>query len=172
MSSSKKLTCKGDTVSHVGIFDPALWTFAPLTFLVHPLPPPPSLSQCSWVGVGGVGSFWSPYYAGVLHSLSDQIQDLQNFKDTPNKNQGRRPQTDKHLPQNPFTGKFFRWRHFALLSMSLIVLREQPSLKLTSCSGSLPLFCEVCICKKVIYPTPPSSFSILYLWSTVYSSST
>ncbi len=32
-------------------------------------------------------------------------------------------QTNKHLPQSPFTGKFFRWRHFALPSMSFIFLR-------------------------------------------------
>jgi hypothetical protein len=35
---------------------------------------------------------------------------------------GSRLQTDKHLPQSPFTGKFVRWRHFALPSMSLIFL--------------------------------------------------
>jgi hypothetical protein len=28
--------------------------------------------------------------------------------------------SDKHLPQIPFTGQFFRWRHFALLSTYLI----------------------------------------------------
>ncbi len=50
----KRFTCKGtlrqvfidwrDTVSHVGIFDPALWTVAPLTFsLVHLSPSTPSL---------------------------------------------------------------------------------------------------------------------------------
>ncbi len=33
---------------------------------------------------------------------------------------GYGPQTDKHLPQSPFTCKFFRWRHFPLPSMSLI----------------------------------------------------
>jgi hypothetical protein len=25
--------------------------------------------------------------------------------------------SDKHLPQSPFTGQFFRWRHFALVSI-------------------------------------------------------
>jgi hypothetical protein len=52
--SSSKLTCKGtlrqllirvyrtgDTVSHVGIFDPVLWTVAPLTFSLVQLSPPP-----------------------------------------------------------------------------------------------------------------------------------
>ncbi len=33
---------------------------------------------------------------------------------------GREPQTDKHLPQSPFTAKFFRWRHLALASILLI----------------------------------------------------
>jgi hypothetical protein len=27
--------------------------------------------------------------------------------------------SDKHLPQSPFTGHFFRWRHFALVSIKL-----------------------------------------------------
>ncbi len=34
---------------------------------------------------------------------------------------------DKQLPQSPFTGQFFGWRHFALSSMSLIFLRLCPS---------------------------------------------
>ncbi len=54
----KKLTCRGtlrqvfinqslltgDTISHVGIFDPALWTVAPLTFSLVQLSSPPSLT--------------------------------------------------------------------------------------------------------------------------------
>jgi hypothetical protein len=36
---------------------------------------------------------------------------------------GSVPQTDKHLRQNPFICQFFRWRHFALPSMSLIFQR-------------------------------------------------
>jgi hypothetical protein len=27
--------------------------------------------------------------------------------------------SDKHLPQSPFAGQFFRWRHFALVSIKL-----------------------------------------------------
>ncbi len=74
MLSSKKLTCKGtlrqlfirvyrldtgDTVSHVGIFDPALWTVAALTFFPPPLSTT-SLCQSTlytdsvWLGGGGV----------------------------------------------------------------------------------------------------------------------
>ncbi len=38
----------GETVSHVGIFDQALWTVAPLTFsLVQLTPPPPFPSSLS-----------------------------------------------------------------------------------------------------------------------------
>ncbi len=64
MSSSKKLTCKGtlrqvfirvytmDTVSHVGIFYPALWTVAPLTVLSGSIPFPPLPRG------GGGGELW------------------------------------------------------------------------------------------------------------------
>ncbi len=37
---------------------------------------------------------------------------------------GSGPQTDKHLPESPFTGQFFIWWHYALSSMSLIFLRR------------------------------------------------
>jgi hypothetical protein len=36
--------------------------------------------------------------------------------------------SDKHLPQSPFTGQFFRWRHFAFVSYSA----------LRSCMGTPP----------------------------------
>jgi hypothetical protein len=42
---------------------------------------------------------------------------------------GSGPQTDKHLPQSPFSGHFIRW-HFALPSMSLIVLCSMVSNRL------------------------------------------
>ncbi len=32
----------------------------------------------------------------------------------------RGPWTDKHLPKSPYTINFFRWRHFALVSIQLI----------------------------------------------------
>jgi hypothetical protein len=71
MSSSKKLTCKGtlrqvfirvyrlgDTVSHAGILDPAVWTVAPSTFSLVHLPPsfPCQSTVCTdtvWLGVDG-----------------------------------------------------------------------------------------------------------------------
>jgi hypothetical protein len=56
-----------------------------------PLPPFPMYSlyrQCVTCGgvVGGVEMYCGPYSAGVLHSVSDQIQNLQNCFTTPNKN--------------------------------------------------------------------------------------
>ncbi len=58
-------------------------------------PPPPSPpSQCTvytdsvwqWgVGGGCVEMYCGPYSTGVLHSVSDQIQNLQNCFNTPNK---------------------------------------------------------------------------------------
>ncbi len=78
MTSSKKIELErdfaagvyqslstGDTVSHVGIFEPALWTVAPLTILSGPsLPPPPVLCELVYsihytriqVCKGGMGS--------------------------------------------------------------------------------------------------------------------
>ncbi len=59
MSSSKNLPCKGtlrqvfirveqtgDTIGGVGIFVPALWAVAPLTFPLVQLSPPPSPLPC------------------------------------------------------------------------------------------------------------------------------
>jgi hypothetical protein len=53
-----------------------------------PLPPFPMYSiyrQCVTVGGGGVEMYCGPYSAGVLRSVSDQIQNLQNCYMTPNK---------------------------------------------------------------------------------------
>jgi hypothetical protein len=67
-------------------------TVAPLLYLLYDLPPPfpfPMYSiyrQCVTVGGGGVEMYCGPYSAGVLHSVSDQIQNLQNCITTPNKN--------------------------------------------------------------------------------------
>ncbi len=86
----------------VGIFDPAeiyLCTVAPLQYLLSDLLPlpPPSQRKCTvytdsvWQGWGGEGGggvelYCRPYSAGALHSVSDQIQNLQNCFTTPNKN--------------------------------------------------------------------------------------
>ena len=64
---------------------PLYCTFSLTSF---PLPPFPMYStvyrQCV-TGGGGVEMYCGPYSAGVLHSFSDQIQNLQNCFTTPNK---------------------------------------------------------------------------------------
>ncbi len=89
----------------VGIFDPAcellppwmrnytcvLLPFYLLSDLLSP-PPLPKLNVqyiktvCGAVGGGGVELYCRPYSAGVLHSISDQIQSRQNCFTTQNKN--------------------------------------------------------------------------------------
>ncbi len=73
-----------------------LCTVAPLLYLLSDLLPPPPLPnvqyiqtryrQCVTVGGGGGGVeiYGGPYSAGVLHSVSDQIQNPQNCFTTPN----------------------------------------------------------------------------------------
>jgi hypothetical protein len=71
-----------------------LCTVAPLLYLLSDLlPPPPPPMQCTvvyiykqCVTVGDVEMYCGPYSAGVLHSVSDQIQNLLNCFTTPNKN--------------------------------------------------------------------------------------
>ncbi len=73
-----------------------LLNVAPLLYLLSDLLPPPLPSQCTvftdnvwlWGGQGGRG--WNVlwiilYSAGVLHSVSDQIRNLQNCFTAPNK---------------------------------------------------------------------------------------
>ena len=56
-------------------------------YLLSDLPTlPPSQTKCMWLwGGGGVELCCRPYSAGVLHSVSGQIQILQNCYTTPNK---------------------------------------------------------------------------------------
>ncbi len=65
-------------------------------------------------GGGGIGLCWRPYSAGVLHSVSDQIQNLQNCETTANKNL-LQINTCRKVPLQII---FLRWQHFALPSMS------------------------------------------------------
>jgi hypothetical protein len=71
-----------------------LCTVAPLLYLLSDLLPPPPFPNVQYSiqtmcacggGGGGVEMYCGPYSAGVLHSVSDQIQDLQNCFITPNK---------------------------------------------------------------------------------------
>jgi hypothetical protein len=83
------------TFSHVGILDPALWSVlspaAPLPFsMVHHYPSPlPCVKKyciCTIVNIQCVrGEGWGLYSAGVLHCVSDQIQNIQNCETTQNK---------------------------------------------------------------------------------------
>ncbi len=68
-------------------------------YLLSDLSPPPSQTKCTVPlqtvlgcggGVGGVELCCRPYSAGVLNSVSDQIQKLQNYFTTPNKNDQQR----------------------------------------------------------------------------------
>jgi hypothetical protein len=85
----------GDTVSHVGIFDPSceLLPIYLLSDLPHPFTPPlPKVNvqyiQTVAVGGGGVELCCRPYSAGIEHSVvfSDQTQNLQNCYNIPDKN--------------------------------------------------------------------------------------
>ncbi len=97
---------------HVGIFEPALWTTAPLTF-----------------------------------SLAQHIQNIQNCKATPNKKEGlRQINTCRKVPLQV---NFLRWRHLALLSISLIFLNSSFFSSSSTFSLSLPLG---------LYDFPSSSF--------------
>ncbi len=93
-------------------------------------PPPPRVKDmqtvCGWEGLGGVESCWRPYSEGVLYSISDQIQNIQNCYSPKEKNlegEGAGPQTDNQLPQSLFVWSLLRRRNFALPSTSLIFLR-------------------------------------------------
>jgi hypothetical protein len=63
----------------------------PLLYLLSDLLPPPPLPNVQYIqtmcdcGGGGVEMYCGPFYAGVLHSVSDQIQNLQNCFTAPNK---------------------------------------------------------------------------------------
>ncbi len=107
------------TVSHVGIFDAALWTVAPLTFsllqLSPPPPHPPSLCQSIVYTVQTMCGWWG---VGVLSPVGDHI--LQEFN-TLYLTRFRITKLLDHLRQIntcrkvPLQVKFFRLWHFALV---------------------------------------------------------
>jgi hypothetical protein len=84
-------------------------------------PPPPS--QCTvyadsvWLwGWGDVEMYCGPYSAGVLHSVADQIQNLQNCFTTPNK------MTSKDDIKGLVSLKFLRpWPRLSLTVQSLYI---------------------------------------------------
>jgi hypothetical protein len=99
MSSSKKFTCKR-TLRQVFIRDYRLeiqsvmfgkFDPAPLTFSLVQLSPHPSCVN---------------KYTVCTYTVCKGVW-------------ASGPKTYNYLPQSPFTGKFFRWWHFALPSMSL-----------------------------------------------------
>jgi hypothetical protein len=69
-----------------------LCTVAPLLYLLSDLLPPSPFTNVKYIqtvcdcGGGGVEMYCGPYSAGVLHSVSDQIQNLQNCFTTLTKN--------------------------------------------------------------------------------------
>ncbi len=129
-SSCKEFTCKltfwqvfirvyttRDTFSHVGIFDPALWTVAPLTFSLVQFwrVEPPSLChsvyrQCV-AGRGWV--YWVLLETIFCRSLtlciwpdSEPTKLPDHPKQKPRRGEGLR-QICKHLPQSLFIGQIF-----------------------------------------------------------------
>ncbi len=98
MSSSKNFTCKGtlrqvfirvyrlEIQSVMLVFSIQFCKLLPIYLLSGSSPPRPHVSKYStvytdsmWLGGGGGDeSCWRPYSAGVWHSISDQIQSLQN----------------------------------------------------------------------------------------------
>jgi hypothetical protein len=57
---------------------------------------------------GGVDLCWRPYSAGVLHDVSPDSEPTKLSYHHPKQNLGGEgTQTDKRLPQSPFSGQFF-----------------------------------------------------------------
>ncbi len=144
MSPSKKnLPVKGlcgrclqtrDKVSHVGIFDPALWAAAPLSFSLvksHPPPhPPPFLCQRAvqypilytdsvWLG-GGWGvlspeTIFCRSFTLCIWPDSEPTKLLDHPKQKPRREGGlRQINTCRKVSLQVH---FFRWRHFAFVSI-------------------------------------------------------
>ncbi len=111
------------------------WYFRPSFLSGSPLPPSPPFPKSKYsiyrqFVAGGEGGrillesiFWRS-----LYSVSDQIRTYKIASPPQRKTkEGRGPRTDNHLPQDPWQVNFFRWRHFALLYISLIFQRCHPS---------------------------------------------
>ncbi len=73
--------------------------------------------QC--VAKGGGGVCWTSYTAGFLHSLCDQIENLQNYLPTPVKNlEEERVSCRQTSAAKSLSRIFSRQRNFALPSIS------------------------------------------------------
>jgi hypothetical protein len=106
-----------DAVGHVGIFDSALWTVAPLTFSLVQLSPtlsPFPVSKYKYIQTVGGGKL-SPVGDHILQEFytlyriwpdSKPTKFLDHPKQKPWRGGGG-PQTDNHMPQSPFTDNFF-----------------------------------------------------------------
>jgi hypothetical protein len=95
------------------VFWPSFVNYCPSNFLSSSPPKNRLYRQCvtGW-GCGGDGLCWRPCICIFCRSLilciwpdSEPTKLLDHPKQKPI--EGRGPRTDKHLPQNPFTGKFF-----------------------------------------------------------------
>ncbi len=129
-------------------FQPLLWTSAPLTFsLVHFLPFPPFrvnkysgtyvFIQFVTGGGGGGGGRVSSCVESIYRSVFDQIPNLQKCFTTPNKKEGRGPETNKHLYRPIFKNS----RH---LGFGVYYLYGPMSLPMRggSQAGKLPQACQ------------------------------
>jgi hypothetical protein len=108
--------------------------YCPSNLLSGSPPPPPFLCQSTvykvseWLrGGGGVESCWRPYYEGVTLCIRLKTYKIARPSQTITF-EGRGPQTDKHLPQSTFTGKFFYITTFCI-AFSLFFLFYDPDLK-------------------------------------------
>jgi len=107
---------------------PSLWFNSP--------PPLPCVKvQYIRLRLGGGGGFWVLLEIMFCRSLtfciwpdSEPTKLLDYPKQKPRRGGGLR----QINTCRPFTCKFFRWRHFALLSISLIFLRSHPRLQMNT----------------------------------------
>jgi|LakMenEpi03Aug12_release.lakeMendotaPanAssembly.Ray.scaffolds.fasta_scaffold708868_1 hypothetical protein len=126
-------------------FRPSFANYCPSVLLSGSTSPLPKVkvqyikTVCGWEG-------WGVCYV-VLETIFCRSLTLCFWPDykisTLNKNLGGEgPQAEKHLRQSPFSGQFFRWRHLALLSVSLIFLRSLPSCNHHHYSTSSSMHCK------------------------------
>ncbi len=112
-------------------YSQSCWYFLPtvalLTFSLVQHPPLSLFQSKDSVWLGGRGGCWvlleTIFYKSLTLCIwpdSEPTKLLDHPKQKPRR--GGPPRTDKHLPQSPFTGKFFRWRHSALVSLYLFSL--------------------------------------------------